>query len=194
MFKITKPQLRSVNARRRRDRGFTLIEAALATVIVGTGVLSILAAQQAYHRKNGWANHAGTAMLLANEIRELTFGMPLHDPTTGATYLGPEPGEADVKDYDDIDDFAGVVSMGIGSGTTFSPPINALRQQIPDMEQWTQNVMVEGVDPDNISSSITRPLSSSNVVRVTVTVTFQATPESEPQKMGTLMWVVAQSQ
>jgi hypothetical protein len=86
------------------------------------------------------------------------------------------------------------VSMGIGSGTTFSPPINALRQQIPDMEQWTQNVMVEGVDPDNISSSITRPLSSSNVVRVTVTVTFQATPESEPQKMGTLMWVVAQSQ
>jgi len=194
MFKNAKPQLHRASTRRRRNRGFTLIEAALATVIVGTGVLSILAAQQAYHRKNGWANHAGTAMLLANEIRELTFGMPLHDPTTGSSFLGPEPGETSVKDYDDLDDFAGVVTSGIGAGTTFNPPINALGEEIPDMEQWTQHVKVEAVDPDYISSTITRKLTTSNVVRVTVTVTYKATPESDAEKMGTLMWVVAEPQ
>ena len=72
----------------RRQRGFTLIEASLTTVIIGTGVLAILAAQQAYHRKNDWAQRTGTAVLLANEIRELTLPMPQHDPFN-PTVMGP---------------------------------------------------------------------------------------------------------
>ena len=179
--------------RRRSQSGFTLIEAALATVIVSTGVLSILAAQQAYHRKNNWANHSGTAMLLANEIRELTFAMPHHDPITGSATLGPEAGETTVAAYDDLDDFAGVVTNGFGTGTTFSPPINALRQQIPDMAGWSQQVMVENVLPENISvtSGSTQPLSASTgLMRVTVNVFYQAPGEDTPQNMGNLVWVV----
>lgn len=178
---------------RRRQSGFTLIEAALATVIVSTGVLSILAAQQAYHRKNNWANHSGTAMLLANEIRELTFAMPHHDPISGKATLGPEAGENSVAAYDDLDDFAGVVTNGFGAGTTFSPPINALRQQIPDMAGWSQHVMVENVLPENISvtSGSTQPLTASTgLMRVTVNVLYQAPGDDAPQNMGSLVWVV----
>lgn len=64
-------------------RGFTLIEAALATVIVGVGVLAIVEAQQSFHRKNLWAVQSGVATRLGNEIREMTLNLPRHDPVTG---------------------------------------------------------------------------------------------------------------
>jgi len=83
------------------------METALATVIVGTGVLAILAAQQAYHQKNDWAMRNATAIRLANELRELTLTLPMHDPLTGTDVMGPEP--------DELDDFASVVTAGQGT-------------------------------------------------------------------------------
>lgn len=174
----------------RRRRGFTLIEAALTTVIVGTGVLAIVAAQQAYHRKNDWASRMGTAILLANELRELTMVMPMNDPITGDATLGAESGETAVTQYDDLDDFAGPVSGGFGAGLTFDPPINALRQQIPGMTGWSQEIHVDSVLPGNISSTITQPLNSTDLMRVTVTVRYQRPQENTPMTMTTLSWVV----
>lgn len=192
----------------RRNGGFTLIEAALATIIISTGVLSILAAQQAYHRKNQWANKSGTAMLLANEIRELTFGMPLHDPVTGRTTLGPESGETTVSVYDDIDDFAGTVGADktTALGTVFIAadgddvptgakrmigPINALGSTIANMPGWSQHVKVMRVFDNDISSTFARPLDDSGgVMRVTVDVLYQGPNESEAHVFGTLSWIV----
>ena len=74
-------------ARPRSRHGFTLIETALATVIVGTGVLAIVSAQQAFHIKNNWSTHASTATLLGNEIREMTMSLPRHDPVNGLANL-----------------------------------------------------------------------------------------------------------
>ena len=84
-------------------RGFTLIETALATIIVGVGVVAIVSAQQAFHIKNNWSTHASTATLLGNEIREMTLNLPRHDPVTGQAYWGSEPNETWVGDFDDID-------------------------------------------------------------------------------------------
>jgi prepilin-type N-terminal cleavage/methylation domain-containing protein len=72
-----------VRTARRAGRGFTLIETALATVIVGVGVLALLDAQAAFHVSNDWSTHAATGTYLANEIRELTRKLPNHDPVTG---------------------------------------------------------------------------------------------------------------
>ncbi len=175
----------------RQRRGFTLIEAALTTVIIGTGVLAIVAAQQAYHKKNDWAQRTATGLLLANEIRELTLTLPMHDPLLGDETLGPEEGETDVNDYDDLDDFAGVVSpTGVGEGTTFNPPINALRLPIDDLSGWTQQVTVTNVLEDNISAAFTQPLGTTNLVRVTVTVSYQGPNDAEPMVITTLAWVV----
>ena len=119
--------------------------------------LAILSAQQAYHRKNDWAQRTGTAVLLANEIRELTLTLPQHDPYS-PTHMGPETGETSVALYDDLDDFAGPVTAGYGAGVTFDGPINALRQPITNMTGWRQVVKVENVLADNISSTFTQPL------------------------------------
>lgn len=174
-------------------RGFTLIEAALTTVIVGTGVLAIVAAQQAYHQKNAWAQRSGTGMLLANELREMTLSLPLHDPITSDQNLGPEPNEPQLADYDDLDDFAGSIDgEGYGSGMTFSPPINALRQAVPDMERWSQEIRVENVLPDYISASFTQPLGTTETVRVTVRVTYQGPIDPEPRTVTTLTWLVTE--
>ncbi len=180
-----------IRKRRRRQRGFTLIEAALTTVIISTGVLAILAAQQAFHKKNDWAQRTGTALLLANELRELTMVLPKHDPFTGLATVGPEAGEDSVLDYDDVDDFAGVVNgAGIGEGIIFDPPINALRQEIADLKGWSQKIDVASVLPDNISSTFTQPLGTTDLLRVTVTVFYQGPRDDQPNVVTTLSWVV----
>lgn len=176
--------------RLRRAGGFTLIEAALTTVIVGTGVLAIVAAQQAYHMKNNWATRTTTAMLLANEMRELTLGLPLHDPITGETTYGPESDEDSVVAYDDLDDFAGTITSGVGSGTDFSPPVNALRQEIDDLSGWTQRVTVENVLPDYIDASFAQPMGSTDVMRVTVDVLYRPPGATQDEAITRLTWVV----
>lgn len=176
-----------------RRGGFTLIEAALTTVIVGVGVLAIMAAQQAFHHKNMWAQRTATAMLLANELRELTVMLPRHDPIVGEASLGPESDEIDVLDYDDLDDFAGVVDgSGKGPGTTFSPPINALRQEIADLPGYSQRIVVEAV-PDNWINTVsnTQPLDAADtLIRVTVTIFYQGPNDDEAMTLTTLSWIV----
>jgi len=188
------PDTRYPARRRGRQQGFTLIEAALTTVIIGTGVLAIVAAQQAYHQKNGWAQRSGTAMLLANEVRELTMPLPVFDPITGQSFIGPEPGENSVADYDDLDDFAGVSTDGgvTYPGLTFDPPIDALRRTISNMPGWSQHVTVESVFEDDIASTASIPLGTTALLRLTVDVLYQGPNDSAPRTITKLTWVVGQ--
>ena len=188
----TRPSKQGTHTRsRRQGAGFTLIEAALTTVIVGVGVLSILAAQQAYHKKNDWAQRTGTGMLLANELRELTLTLPMHDPITGDTNMGLEAGELVPADYDDLDDFAGVVDEnGNGAGIVFDPPINGLGQPVAEIDGWSQQIRVENVLPDNISSIFTQPLGTTDLMRIVVTVRYQGPNDNQPMTMAQLGWVV----
>ncbi len=194
------PSPETVTRRAGRSRaGFTLIESALTTVIVGTGVLAIVAAQQAYHMKNDWAQRTGMAMLLANEIRETTLNLPFHDPLTGASNLGPESDEASVADYDDLDDFAGLVdsATGRGEGLILEPPINALRQPVDDLDNWRQVVEVASVWEDNISSDfgVTPALDEPGTLkRVTVRIEYRDPADAaDPDawvNVTELTWVV----
>lgn len=184
---------------RRKQTGFTLIESALTTVIIGVGVLAIVAAQQAYVMKNDWANRTGTGLYLANEIRERVMYLPLHDPQTGLAHLGPEPGELIYANYDDVDDYAGNVSAdGTGEGLTISPPIDALGRNIDGLDAWTQIVRVENVLPNNISSALTYPLGFRDVdrdmetVRVTVEVQQTHPGDGQTRTITTLSWIMAQ--
>ena len=92
---------------RTTHRGFTLIEAALATIIVGVGVLALVEAQWGLHRKNSWSTQTSTATRLGNEIREMTLNLERHDPVTGNVVWGKEANESFVGDFDDLDDFDG---------------------------------------------------------------------------------------
>ena len=146
--------------------------------------LAILAAQQAYHRKNDWAQRTGTAAMLANEIRELMLSLPTIDPITGKNPVGPVSGQTPAT-YNDVYDFSG----SLGGGTTFSPPINAQRQVIPNMTGWSQVVTVQNVLADNISSTFAQPLGSTPVVRITVRVRYQGPRDAAPNTITQLTWL-----
>ncbi|RPG14533.1 MAG: prepilin-type N-terminal cleavage/methylation domain-containing protein [Phycisphaera sp. TMED9] len=164
-------------------RGFTLIESALATVIIGTGVLAMVAAQQTFHRQNDWAQHSANAMRLAGEIRELTLNMPSHDPVTGVEFWGPEPNESLVEDWDDIDDFDDAVfSFDLGNG-----PITAMRTPFEAMPGWSQRILVSNVDPFDIG--VTLPEGTSEMIRVEVVVEYQGPTDLEPAEITRLIWI-----
>jgi len=177
-------------ARRRRPRtGFTLIETALTTVIIGVGVLAIVSAQQALHQKNRWSTHASIAERLGNEIREMTLNLPRHDPVTGQAVWGPEvASEPSFEFYDDIDDFDGPAGTGLVFAADLgNGPINAQRQIIPNMDGWSQIVEVQNVDPFDITEVVAD--NSSDMLRVVVTITFQGPSDDQPREMTTVSWV-----
>lgn len=185
-----------INPRSRRASGFTLIEAALTLVIVGTGILAMVSAQQAYHIKNDWAQRTGTAQMLANELRELTLTLPQSDPITGTATIGAESNESGgLVDWDDLDDFAGDpadISGGIGPGRSFNPPVNALRTTIDGLDNWTQVIEVENVFPDNLSAADTQPLGTTDMMRVTVTIQYKDASMAKKENITSMSWVVTQ--
>ena len=201
-MKRLNPTRRSRTAKTRRQQrragGFTLIEAALTGVIVGTGVLAMVSAQQAYHIKNNWALRTGTGQLLANEMRELMLTLQPFDPSQ-PTNVGVEPNEgsadpSNVSSWDDVDDFAGTGSGAAWSGVAFNPPINGLRQQIPDLAQWTQQVRVEAVRLANLdygSEAAEAPLNlgQTSCLRVTCTVLYTQ-PDGTQDTITRLQWIV----
>ena len=181
--------LKSKQNQRRGSRrtGFTLIETAMASVIIGTGVLAIISAQEVLLKKNDWSSMTTTATLLGNEIREMTLNLPRHDPVTGTTFWGPETDEITLKDFDDVDDFDGpgegiVFSSALGNG-----PINAARSVISDMEGWEQIVRVLSVD----AFDITQPMgdAETDMVRVEVLVRYQGPNDAEAMDMTTISWI-----
>jgi hypothetical protein len=161
----------------KRSKAFTLIETALATVIIGVGVLAMVEAHSAFMRVNDYSTSAATGVYLANEVRERMRVLPRHDPVTGLYFQtsggsstlsgwGRESGEVVPTDFDDCDDFDGV-SFGDGGG--FAGPIDSTGQVLlevgPDgqpaldaegarfsLRGWTQSVTVQKVDPQNFAT------------------------------------------
>ena len=182
-------------------RGFTLIETALAIVVIGVGVLALLSAQVAFHQQNRWSTHASRAMWLANELRETMMNLPRHDPVTGhdaaanvdpltgvdpetgLSPWGPEANEFDAGDWDDVDDFDGAeFSAPLGNG-----PIDASRRVVPDLDGWIQRVRVYAVDPFDIN--VERPRFSTDLLRVEVVVLYQAPGDDAPKELTRLDWL-----
>jgi hypothetical protein len=177
-----------VSTTRKRRAGFTLIETALATIIVGIGVLAMVSAQSAFHQQNSWSTHASIATHLGNEIREMTWNLPRHDPVTGDAYWGPE-NEASFEDYDDLDDFD-----GLGGGLVFMPPINAQRRVISNMEGWSQTVRVFNVDPFNIvfdgnTLAGVEVDGTTDTIAMEVTIHYQSPVAQEPMEMTRITWI-----
>ena len=93
------------NARRRGGFGFTLIEASIAIMVVGLGIVAMLHAMGAGTRINQEGRDITSAVFLAQEIREWTLQLPFSDPDPGAQGNPPGPDGSDPLLFvDDLDD------------------------------------------------------------------------------------------
>lgn len=212
-----------------RPRGFTLLETSLAIVIIGVGVLAMLEAQQAFLVKNAWSTQSTTATLIAAEIREMTRDMPRHDKFSGGLYFedqenmtgfqgwGPEAGESELVDFDDLDDFDGVMfgdaaPEGVTIVRRLPGPVDAFRSVITEtlwsgdtatdedgddlpMAGWSQFVEVSKVSPQDYTQPVANDHFESSVavdkfpVRVTVTIYHQGPFDAQPNEITQSSWV-----
>jgi hypothetical protein len=163
------------------------VETALATVIVGTGVLAIVSAQQVLLEKNEWSSMTSTATWLGNEIREMTLNLPRHDPVTHTEFWGPEEDELSIEDYDDVDDFDGSGEGLIFSAQLGNGPINAARAVISDMDGWEQIVVVRSIDAFDIVTPLDD--AETDMVRVEVIVRYQGNNDDTPTEMTRISWI-----
>src|SRR4051812_27964619 len=107
---------------RKLRRGFTLIEAAIVTVIVGVGVTALVQLIGAGSMATAASKELTTAVELANNVNE---------KMQGASY-------ATLKStYDDV---------------TYNPPKDALGNNLTAFDGWTQVIDVSYVDHNYVAS------------------------------------------
>ena len=180
---------------RRPRRGFTLLEAMLATMIVGVGILSMMQLFTACTLQNRSALNMTTAMLLAQNVQETMAGLSFADPAFGRTYFGPEPGQT-LGSYDDIDDFDdGDGGKGTAAAKILNPPIDSTRQPISQLAQYAQDVSVWPVYWNKLNSN-TNPwspdvsqLSDQDAARVTVRILHRRTATDAWTEVYRLSWI-----
>lgn len=156
----------------RRLRGFTLIETALATVIVGVGVLGMMQLLSVCTQQNRGGAQTTTAIYLAQCVQEMLADLPFNDPS-GAGFGLEENGG--ILTWDDIDDFHGL-------STT---PIDSQRNAIKGLDQYTQVIDVTEVSANNLSLA----LPGSDCKRVTVRVLYRRNATDTPSEVYRLSWI-----
>ena len=181
-----------VRSRATSRRGFTLIEAGLATVIVGIGLVATFRLFAACTQQNGASNRTTTAMNLAENVHEAMIGLLFNDPGTGSMTFGPETGET-LATYDDVDDFNGPTT---GPGMSFNPPIDAQRNRLNDLGKFTQHVTVWPVYLNNLETNTNAPdtvdlsqTTYTGAVRVRVRVLHQGSPNEPPVELYRQSWI-----
>src|SRR5262245_17791132 len=107
---------------RRPRRGFTLVEAAMVTVIVGLSIVGVVELLGAGSMANADATELTVAVNLAQNIEELL---------QGATYS---------------------TLLSTYSGHSYSPPVDNRGTSLTSFSNWSQTITVKYVDPSNVTS------------------------------------------
>src|SRR5438552_1570100 len=138
-------------------RGFTLIEAAIVTVIVGVGIVGMLELMAAGTMANTEATELTTAMGLVSNIHERALGIQ----------------------YDQL--------LTTFNNKTWSPPIDSKGNGIAAMNNWTQVVDFQYIDPDSIRNAVP-DTQEEPTGRITITIKHYG------RNLYTTSWVVAASE
>lgn len=121
-----------------RSRGFTLLETALTTVIIGTGVIALIQLLAAGTMSNGSATELTTAVNLANNIHEIALALPFINPNNPTSTTS---GGATTFNY-----------LWDLNGNSYSPPLDIRKNAINTYSNWSQVVTVNSVDQTNLTA------------------------------------------
>ena len=110
-----------------RKRGFTLIEALFAAMLLGLVIAALAAASGAFTMANGYGVNLSTAEFLIEEVRERTANIDF---------------DTLVTTYD---------------GQTFSPPVDINGTAMSDFSGFSQQVEIDYVESGNFSNTVTGP-------------------------------------
>ena len=132
--------------RRSARGGFSLIEVAVATAIVGIALAALLVAVGSHTRVTEAARKLTQATSLAEEIREWTLNLPFSDPDPGDAGKPPGPDGSDPQVFvDDLDDLMDV---------TFSPPRDGQGNVLPGLDGWSETLTLTWRDPNDPMSAV----------------------------------------
>ncbi|MHC4881208.1 MAG: type IV pilus modification PilV family protein [Planctomycetota bacterium] len=119
--------MKKMKQRRTFVRGFTLIEALFATMLLGLVIAALVAASGAFTMANGYGVDLSTAEFLIEEVRERTANVDFD--TLLATY----------------------------DGQTFSPPVDLTGAAMSDFSGFSQQVQIDYVESGNFANTVTGP-------------------------------------
>lgn len=141
--------------------GFSLVEVAVATAIIGIGVVALMTAIGSGTRTNEAGRQITQAVFLAQEIREWTRRLPFKDPETPKNPPGPDESDPQVF-VDDLDDLMGI---------TYSPARDAHGLPIADMTSWSQTITLTWRNAADLTSVVSND--ASDIVHVQVDISYQ---------------------
>ncbi|HSU68777.1 MAG TPA: hypothetical protein VLJ39_17990, partial [Tepidisphaeraceae bacterium] len=121
--------------RRQRRNAFTLVETALAMVIIGTGVMALLQLLAAGTMVNSGGTELTTAVNLANNIHEISINLPFQKPGSPGSLAKDSGGPTAYTYVWDL------------NGDTYNPPLDVTRNPISTYSTWSQKVTISTVDP-----------------------------------------------
>ena len=149
--------------RRSGRSGFSLVEVAVATAIVGIALTALLVAVGSNTRVNDAGGKLTQGVFLAQEIREWTLALPISDPDPSDANSPPGPdGSSPQVWVDDLDDLMDV---------TYSPPRDGQGYSLYDMSGWAQTISLSWRDPNDVYTPV--DAGASDVICVHVDVSYQ---------------------
>jgi len=148
-------------------RGFTLVEVAVATAIVGIGVAAIMVAAASTTHVNDAGRKLTQAVFIAQELREWTLKLPFSDQDPGDAGNPPGPDGSDPQVFiDDLDD----LSNFDGNGITYEPPRDGQGMAMANMAGWSEQIVLTWRDPSDLTQAVAE--GASDVIDVQVTVRY----------------------
>lgn len=158
-----------------RTAGFSLVEAVIATAIVGGLLVAAMTAVGATARARQVTADGEKALLLAKDLLDEVIAKPYFDPQGSGT-LGREAGETTRVSFDDIDDYEGLID---------NPPSTPDARSATAQVGWKREVVVRWASMANIQNDA---IADEGIKRVEVHVSRRGRPIRTLVALRTSAW------
>jgi Tfp pilus assembly protein PilV len=128
-----------------RRHGLSLVEVAISTLLVGVVLVAALRTVGSATVSQFANGQRAQALLIANELANEILDREYSDPTASGI-MGYEAGEniaGSRAAFDDVDDY---------HNWSATPPVREIGSTLPASQNWTETVLVDYVQPDDLDA------------------------------------------